>query len=520
MGKNTIKRNNDASKVNARRVASTPPRTVSTPTGASSLNNQSKVGPYSAPLSPSLPQSNPKSIVLSDPTINTACISTLQNFPALINNTDVFIANSNVTNKLTNVIRPTAGVTSIIPGVGISVNQPTGDVTVTANGAYSMYVPNVLYVAKNGLDTNDGLSLSTAFLTIKAALAVATSGTVVYVKSGTYAELNPVTVPEFVAVVGDDLRTVSVVPLDLTEDTFYVNKGCYLTGMTFRGHVNSRAAVAFNPDGSAGAITTSPYIQNCSSITSTGCGVRINGDYVDGLKGMVMDAYTQFNQGGLGVHILNGGYAQLVSIFTICTEYGILCESGGQCSVTNSNCSFGDYALKAVGVYPSILDSGTSSTVNIDTNSILLTGLSSRPSVNDVVLFDGNATYFTIAESTPLSVGTSTVRFIENINAITSGTNFDIYKRSLISSSGHTFEYVGSGTDLATAIPQNGGQPIPENQIVEAGGGKVFFTSTDEQGNFRVGTGFTIESATGTISGRTFNQSLFSIMTPYILAIT
>jgi hypothetical protein len=32
------------------------------------------------------------------------------------------------------------------------------------------------------------------------------------------------------------------------------------------------------------------------------------------LKSMVVDSYTQYNQGGIGVSITNEGYAQLVSI--------------------------------------------------------------------------------------------------------------------------------------------------------------------------------------------------------------
>ena len=393
---------------------------------------------------------------------------------------------------------------------------------------------DVYYVSKSGNDSNDGTTLATAFLTIKRACEVVeplvnadvSRRVSIFVKAGSYTENNPVTVPKRTAIIGDSLRSVSILPGNTGFDTFYVNNGCYVYGATFRGHISPSAAIAFNPDGSAGAITTSPYIQNCSSITTTGCGVRINGSYVSGLKGMVMDAYTQFNQGGPGVHILNSGYAQLVSIFTICTSYGILCESGGQCSVTNSNSSFGDYALVADGTSPS-KDTGKSNTVDLILNKVKLTNLSARPSVNDVVQFDGDTEYYTIVSSGPLTVdpnpllgSTSEVVFIEQIPNFSVGTDINIYRRSLISSSGHTFEYVGSGTNLATALPDFGGQPDGLKEVVSSNGGKVFITSTDQKGDFKVGADFTINSATGTITGRTFNRSLFSVMTPYILAIT
>jgi len=64
---------------------------------------------------------------------------------------------------------------------------------------------------------------------------------------------------------------------------------------------------------------------------------------------MVLDAYTQYNQGGIGVSITNFGYAQLVSLFTICCDIAVSCNSGGVCDLNNSNCSFGNYALVSDG---------------------------------------------------------------------------------------------------------------------------------------------------------------------------
>jgi hypothetical protein len=47
--------------------------------------------------------------------------------------------------------------------------------------------------------------------------------------------------------------------------------------------------------------------------------MKIDGNHSIGpIKSMVLDSYTQYNQGGIGVSITNEGYAQLVSLFTIC----------------------------------------------------------------------------------------------------------------------------------------------------------------------------------------------------------
>ena len=70
-----------------------------------------------------------------------------------------------------------------------------------------------------------------------------------------------------------------------------------------------------------------------------------------GITGMMsVDSYTQYNQGGIGVEISNGAYAQLVSIFTICNDKAIVTKSGGQCDITNSNSSFGTEGLVSDGV--------------------------------------------------------------------------------------------------------------------------------------------------------------------------
>ena len=68
------------------------------------------------------------------------------------------------------------------------------------------------------------------------------------------------------------------------------------------------------------------------------------------LKCMVCDSFTQYNENGIGVSITNNGYAQLVSIFTINCDIGIYCDSGGSCDLTNSNSSFGNFGLVAVGL--------------------------------------------------------------------------------------------------------------------------------------------------------------------------
>jgi hypothetical protein len=385
---------------------------------------------------------------------------------------------------------------------------------------------NVLYVSKNGSDTNSGKTIADAFETLDKALSEATSGTTIFLKSGTYTLDNSeggLDVPAFVSIVGDNLRTTNINGVSASDDLLYVRNGCYITGVTFRNH--AAAAIAFNPNGSAGMITTSPYIQNCSSITfNGGTGMRIDGSVVTGLKSMVSDAFTQINFGGKGIHILNEGYAQLVSIFTVSCDTGILVESGGQCSLTNSNCSFGNFGLKATGTGPELYSGVTAQEFLPNTTTILVSGLTERPKYNDAIKFDTDSRYYTVENATPLDNGSSLVTLNERLSSnsvIPENTPVKFYQRSLIAASSITFEYIGTGTSLAFNTPRSGAFPIQENEVIQDsdGAGQVYFTSTDHKGDFRIGGDLVINRASGTIEGTTFDRSLFAILTPYILAL-
>ncbi len=387
-------------------------------------------------------------------------------------------------------------------------------------------VPNVYYVAKNGSDSNAGNALGQAFLTIKRAVQVATAymqnnpteRVCIFVKSGEYIEDNPIVMPPRCTIWGDNLRSVSVRPLNPAQDIFHVQNADYLSGMTFRGHIAPAAAIAY-PSGGAGFITTSPYVQNCSSITTTGCGMRIDGNLALGLKSMVTDSYTQVNEGGIGVHILNQGYAQLVSVFTICCNRGILVESGGYCSITNSNTSFGTFGLVADGVI-SVANSGAVAGANQIGQNILIGGLTERPTSRQSLSFDGGTTYYDVWEATELIGGQSVVTISEELSVpFPNGTPVTFYIRSAINASSHTFEWVGTGDQLINALPQTGAMPVQANEVIQTNGGLVVYTATDQRGDFRIGDQLTINGASGTITGDTFDKALFAVLTPYILAI-
>ena len=240
---------------------------------------------------------------------------------------------------------------------------------------------NILYVTKDGSDSNSGLLEGDAKATIGGAAAVAQDGDTIYVRPGTYFENNPIGLRTDVSISGQDLRLVTVVPNNPTQDLFHVRRGCLIENMNFAGNNVSiahtgAAMVAFPPTGAAtqnsGYVAAgpanegpsgryrSPYIRNCTNFATGSVGMRIDGNHVNAafsgtnnlgqdLKSMVVDAYTQYNQNGIGVSITNRAYAQLVSIFTINCDIAIFAATGGGCDLTNSNSSFGNFGLYADG---------------------------------------------------------------------------------------------------------------------------------------------------------------------------
>jgi len=105
-----------------------------------------------------------------------------------------------------------------------------------------------LYVSPSGSDDNDGTQPYKPFRTLKAAVASIGSGSAsdilvpnqanpvnytIFVGSGNYSEINPITVPPGVAIVGDSLRTVRLYPQNPTKDFFHVHSSDYFYGLRF-----------------------------------------------------------------------------------------------------------------------------------------------------------------------------------------------------------------------------------------------------------------------------------------------
>ena len=295
-------------------------------------------------------------------------------------------------------------------------------------------------------------------------------------------------------------------------------------------------------------IEASPYTQNSSVISFLGG----NGAFVDGAKvkqpncpfagleldgtatypnqgkSMVASAFTIVSFGGIGYRIINDGYVQLVSVFVIFCADGVLAESGGYASITNSATNFGQYALRGIGYSdtPYTFDIATITNVSsTPTGRTILTvsGLGREPLEHYVVKINGYTNTNTAIEyfvdvvsavtvgppfSAQLTIddGTGGAMDLTDVatgNAVSTsvlvGKTINLHRPSIVNSSSHTWEFAGSGTNYL-ALPENGGTKIEANEQVSQNYGRVYVSGTDELGDFKVGTFARIENRTGNIT--------------------
>jgi hypothetical protein len=297
----------------------------------------------------------------------------------------------------------------------------------------------LIYVSTVGTDANPGTSIGKPVRTIARAVQIANASitdegkrALITVAPGVYEEASlPIRVKRNVAIKGEKLRSCYIQPAPGQEYNgfFKVDSNFMAWGFTFRGHQadETRQAWAISFDeladntaigavGLGAYIFTSPYIQNCTSLTaeddagtagsastgSTGGGMEVDGNKCainTPIRSMVVDSFTQVNLGGPGCLVKNDGYAQLVSFFgTFCT-YHIKTETGGQCNLSGGGTSdFGDYGLIADGYSPAPLYTGGArlaaygaarleKTVTIDVSTDTFSATAHGLSANDQINF-------------------------------------------------------------------------------------------------------------------------------------
>ena len=353
-------------------------------------------------------------------------------------------------------------------------------------------VANVFYVATDGSDLNDGRSQDKngAFASIKKAAEVAPEGSTIIVAPGDYYENNPITLRDFVTVTGQgELRNTRVFPKNNQQTIFYVGNGCYLYQITFRALRAPGWCAEIRP---GTLCTTSPYIQNCTNMNGPwlndgtefipfetvqiegiepsarplmledypdlpfdkqinneggGGGMLVDGDAYDPASlvfSFVADAFTQIAQGGIGFHITNFGYTQIVSCFTVFCSTGFKTTNGGYLSISNSVSDFGTYGVVADGFYPTaytnaLTDQDYYSTVGSVTVNNPGVGYTSAPTVTIEAPTGAGGIQATGTAQVDLTTGQIAAVSISN-----SGSGYEVVPQVTFSGGGATIQAEGT----------------------------------------------------------------------------
>jgi len=234
---------------------------------------------------------------------------------------------------------------------------------------------NDYYVSLDGDDANDGRTPTSSFRTIKHAAEVTYNlgQCRINVHAGTYEEQCPIKIGRSVVVEGNGLGAVTISP-DTTNDNgfgvgisddgstpnansyiFLMNNAARLRNFVFRNFSTGSVCVSLDPgsgpdDTSVWITSQSPYVQNCTSFTPGGTGMKVDGAlHNGGYKSIVNNDFTQINSDGIGVHCLNDGRTEIVSCFTYYCNIGYLAESGAKIRGIVGNNSYGEYGCVARG---------------------------------------------------------------------------------------------------------------------------------------------------------------------------
>ena len=467
----------------------------------------------------------------------------------------------------------------------------------------------VYYVAPHGVDQiTSGSNMSTPFASIKYACSLAEEGSTIFVKTGTYTEQLPITVPPHVAIVGDNQRTVNVQPkTGLSDDgvtansqstMFKMSNGSILNKMTFKGMTGwvpgstpknittstiKGVVVGFNP--ASPIITKSPYVLECAFIGTGAIGALIDGTvHSTGAKTMIFHGYTIINDNGVGYWVKDEGKAEIVSCFTYYNYFGYIATGGGFIRALNGNNSYGTWGAVSQGygssetavtgalvgqqlnfVYQggTINEGDTFTTSNgatgIVTNVqysanklyvrnttgtfalghtiafqnggvgtvsagalenqkgfvLVLNNLTAAPKPGQSIQITGDTYSYVIQSIQGTYVNSSSIIAVilaqEKPSGSVSGTSITLRsKYSQIRLTGHDFLSIGTGGVTTTNYPGEPTQAAAQgNETEEVFPGRVFYVSTDQDGNFRVGEYFRIDQATGraTLNANAFDLS-------------
>jgi hypothetical protein len=153
-------------------------------------------------------------------------------------------------------------------------------------------------------------------------------------------------------------------------------------------------------------------------------------------------------------------------------------------------------------------------------NYVNISGLASEPIPGSNVTFAGDSTYYKLVAvlnfvgtgggQTPYNATLQLSPAVSIVAASAHNTALSMRMQySQVRLTGHDFLGIGTGNFPSTNFPGTPELPIDASkETVAFGGGRVFYTSTDQDGNFTVGNLFSVQQSTGVA---TLNADAFNI---------
>src|SRR5210317_135713 len=431
----------------------------------------------------------------------------------------------------------------------ININS-SGTGIILANGTNILLQEgNVYHVTVNGNDANNGGEINEAFATLKHALTVATFGDTIRLGAGTFEEVAPLDLPQGITITGHGLRATQLKPTAATRtnDFFRMNGDCTVENLTVREmEWSGTTGYAFCYQPNASITRRSAYVKDVT-VLNFGSSVRLGTnaaddpygyDAADAGRGIIVDG-SKIAPGSIEAAMLFDSVTLIVP-----NSRGIIITEGGRAEWLNSFIYFAQQGIEGVA--------GTAGTFNDGKTKIQLSGITGTFLAGDVVTFtstDGstvtNCTVESVSGSDTLIVdgrydGLDGFDFTPQSIVATTGSgatatsivrydrkDFGAEMRSIASAnvygqfgiradgadvrlrmSSHDFGYIGAGKKF----DNNDNDVAQANEVTEVNGGRVFYNSTDQYGDYRIGDLFTVDQDTGsvTFSGGTFDVSSIS----------
>ena len=278
----------------------------------------------------------------------------------------------------------------------LSIGSAGQVLTVGTNGLPQWSNPNasgtVYYVATNGSDANNGLSINTAFASLRKACQTITGPATIYVKAGTYYETLPITVPANVTIIGDGMRDTEITPIIGTASSTYTASGSSGTtlkvasttsigvGMTITGTgfvsgqkvtavVNSTTlTISGAPDVTPSGTLTFRYLSTDASPVANNLSTMFYLSDSTMLQGLLMTGMTGFTPSGgsptsITAATIGGVYLRLNPATTITSKSPYIKDctaksAGGVGAIVDGTAQSGGTTSMVFWAYNIVLDGG------------------------------------------------------------------------------------------------------------------------------------------------------------------